>query len=136
MKNEDYVPAGLSTVVPYLTVADAAGLIQFAQHVFGADEVERSVRPDGSIGTAVLKIGNSVIEVSNATATWKPIPAALHIFVPDTDAAYKRAIAAGATSLYEPADMPYGERSGGVADSNGVYWYIATNIGRDNSSSS
>src|SRR5690606_24392068 len=81
---------------------------------------------DGRIQHAALRIQGAVIELSDGNKDWPPIPAALHIYVPDTDAAYAKALEAGATSLFEPADMYYGERSGGVRDAAGNHWYIAT----------
>ena len=75
---------------------------------------------------AELRIGDSVVELSQAVTDQKTTPAALHVYVRDTDAAYQRALAVGATSLYAPTEMDYGERSAGVSDSNGNRWYFAT----------
>lgn len=77
---------------------------------------------------ASARIGDSMIEVSDATQQWRAMASAIHLYVPDTDAAYARALGAGATTLYEPADMFYGERSAGVTDPFGNKWYIATHV--------
>ena len=77
------------------------------------------------VNTGML-IGDSVIEMGEHAGEWKPKPAHIHLFVPDADAVFARALQAGATVLYPIADMPYGERSGGVTDPFGNQWFIAT----------
>ncbi len=114
------------TVTPYLSVPDAEGLITFLIAVFDAEVRRRDTRPDGTLLNAEVRIDDSIIELSQATPEWGATPAALHVYVRDTDAAYRRALDAGATSLYAPAEMDYGERSAGVRDSNGNRWYFAT----------
>ncbi|HEU4324673.1 MAG TPA: VOC family protein [Roseiflexaceae bacterium] len=126
MGHTAYTPPEYRTVTPYLIVARAAELIGFISSVFGGEEIQRNLRPDGSVQHAALRLGDTLIELAEARDAWPPMPAALHIYVPDTDAAYRRALTAGATTLYEPADMDYGERSAGVQDPHGNHWYIAT----------
>ena len=121
-----YIPNGFHSVTPYLTVADAAALMAFLKKAFAAEEILVMRRPDGSIGHAQVRVGDSMIEMAQAAEQWKPMPAALHLYVVDTDSTYKHAIAAGGGSIYEPADMFYGERSAGVVDPAGNHWYIAT----------
>jgi uncharacterized glyoxalase superfamily protein PhnB len=72
-----------------------------------------------------------MIETSDGSEQWTPTPCALHVYVEDPDAAYNRAVAAGATGLYEPTDHEYGERSGAVRDQFGNNWYIASYLGND-----
>jgi uncharacterized glyoxalase superfamily protein PhnB len=122
------IPDGFRTVTPYLIVKGAAGVIDFAKRVFGAMEMFRSEMEDGSIMHATFRVGDSIVEVADASAKWTPRPGSLHVYVADTDATYKRAIEAGGKSLFEPMDMFYGERSGGVEDPAGNHWYIATHI--------
>lgn len=121
-----HIRTGFRTVTPYLTVQGAAGLIDFLVATFGAEEIRRDHRGDGSLMNAELRLVDSIIELGEARAPWPPHPGALHIYVPDTDESYRRALDAGATSIYEPAEMPYGERSAGVRDQAGNVWYIAT----------
>ena len=123
-----HVPAGYRTVTPYLTVLGAHRLIEFLEQVFDAEQMHCETADDGAVVNAALRIGDSTIEVSEARPEWPPTPAALHVFVPDCDQAYGRAMELGATSLHEPADMPYGERSGAVTDPSGNNWYIATHL--------
>jgi len=126
MSRVNPIPKGYHTVTPYLIVTGAGQLIEFLKQAFGAEEIYRSTLPDGRIGHTELRIGDSMIELSEGNEQWKPMPCAIHLYVPDTDAVYRRAIEAGGVSLFEPSDMFYGDRSGGVADPSGNQWYIAT----------
>ena len=120
------IPDGYHTVNPYLMVEGASKLIDFVKKAFEAVEVERMNNPDNSIGHAAVRIGDSVLMMSDARGQWKPMPSAIYLYVNDTDATYKRALQAGATSLMEPADQFYGDRNAGVKDSVGNFWWIAT----------
>ncbi|HEY0512680.1 MAG TPA: VOC family protein [Thermoanaerobaculia bacterium] len=122
------IPEGFHTVTPYLIVEGAARLIEFLRQAFGAEEIYRSPKPDGTLGHCQVRIGDSMVELADGGEQWKPMPAALHLYVPDTDATFARAIQAGATQLFPPADTFYGDRSGGVVDPAGNQWYIATRI--------
>jgi uncharacterized glyoxalase superfamily protein PhnB len=126
MNSNRYTRPGFATVTPYLIVHDAPRLIDFLVQVFGAEELRRDLHQDGSIMNAEVRVGTSLVELAEASDTWPAVPAALHVYVPDTDAVYARALAAGAVSPYEPVDMPYGERSAGVKDAGGNQWFLAT----------
>lgn len=126
MNSNHYTRPGFATVTPYLIVRDAPRLIDFLLHVFDAEELRRDLHPDGSIMNAEVRVGTSIVELAEAGEAWPPFPSALHVYVPDTDVAYARALAAGAVSLYQPADMPYSERSAGVKDPCGNHWFLAT----------
>jgi PhnB protein len=126
MNNTNYTPPGFSTITPYLIVRNAPWLIEFLVEIFGAQELRRDLHTDGSIMNAELRIGASIVELAEARETWPAFPAALHVYLPDTDATYAKALAAGASSLYAPADMPYGERSAGIQDPCGNHWFLAT----------
>ena len=123
---------GFTTVTPYIRVA-GAGLVDFLAQVFGAQETF-SGRGGGGGMHREVRVVDSMIMVGEGEAAGgggvMPIrPMAFHVFVKDVDATFTRALAAGATSLGEPADRPYGERSGIVADPFGNHWYIATPLG-------
>ncbi len=122
------IPDGYHTVTPYLIVKGAAPLIEFLKRAFDAQERLRMPRPDGTIQHAEVRIGDSVIMLAEAGGEWKPMPASIHLYLLDTDAAYQRALQAGATSLRAPADQPYGDRSAGVQDASGTIWWLATHI--------
>jgi uncharacterized glyoxalase superfamily protein PhnB len=124
----DPIPAGHHTVTPYLLVSDAARLIDFLVRAFGAIEVGKHAGPDGRVMHAEVRIGDSLVMLSDAGGEWKPMPCVLHLYVRDTDAFYGKAMEAGATSLREPADQFYGDRSAGVQDPEGNQWWIATHV--------
>ena len=126
MNTIPYKPDGYQSVIPYLHVNGAAKLITFMKDVFDAQEIALYPRPDGSVGHAALRIGDSVIELADAGPEWPAMPCALQVYVPDADAAYQRALKAGASSLIAPADQFYGDRTASVRDSCGNNWYIAT----------
>ena len=122
------VPDGYHTVTPYLVVSDVAGLIDFLEQVFDVKEKEIMRQPDGSIMHAEVRIGDSVIMMGEATDEFAPMPGMLHVYLEDVDDAYRRALAAGATSLREPTDEFYGDRAAGVQDAFGNQWWMATHV--------
>ncbi len=122
------IPDGYHTITPYLTVNDAAKLIDFVKAAFGANVLHAMTNDEGNIRHAEAQIGDSRVMIAQAFDEWKPRPSTLYLYVDDTDETYKRAIAAGAKSLMEPADQFYGDRNGGVEDAFGNWWWIATRI--------
>jgi PhnB protein len=122
------IPDGYPSVIPYLLVEDAQKLLDFVQRVFGAIEGDRTTGPSGEIQHTEFRIRDSVVMLSQARGEWKAAPATLYVYVPDIDATYRRAVEAGATSLSEPADQFYGDRSGGVKDNQGITWWIGSHI--------
>jgi len=111
-------------VTPYITVHKPAELIDFVTEAFGGIEHFRATGSAAGMH-AEVSIGDSVVMIGGAEHI-EPMPTAIHLYVPDVDEAYERALKAGAKSLMPVTDMPYGERSGGVEDVHGNRWYIAT----------
>ncbi|WGR74461.1 VOC family protein [Bradyrhizobium sp. ISRA426] len=123
------VPEGYHTVTPYLVVDGAEKIIRFMKDAFGAQPVfEPMMRPDGKVGHAEFKIGNSVVMISDSSDRAQATSTMLYLYVPNVDAVYQKALKAGGTSLMEPADQFYGDRSGGVTDPAGNRWHIGTHI--------
>ncbi|MFW2387103.1 MAG: VOC family protein [Polyangiales bacterium] len=120
------IPEGFHSVTPYLLVKDGAKLIEFVESAFGAEQVERLEDPDGTVRHAQVKIGDSFVMLG--TPQGEPMPSSLYLYVPDCDAVYAQALAAGATSIMEPADQFYGDRGAGVTDPCGNLWWIGTHI--------
>jgi PhnB protein len=120
---------GFTTVTPYLIVP-RPGLVDFLVRVFGAEETHVTRTPHGGAHREV-RVGDSMLMIGEGgpAADVALKPAAFHIYVPDCDAAYERALAAGAESLGAPADRPYGERAGFAKDEFGNHWYISTAFG-------
>lgn len=122
------VPEGHNNVSPYLLVPHAAQVIAFLKDVLGGKELHRHADSKGVIRHAEVKIGDSVIMISDATPEFPAMPAMVHVYLPDVDAAYRRAIAGGAKSLREPADQFYGDRGAGVVDPGGNHWWLSTHV--------
>ena len=123
-----FVPVGFRSITPTLRVIRATALLEFLEKAFGAKVVEKDMDATSGLSHGTLQIDGSVLECSEARGEWGPCTATLHVYVPDVDAAYERALAAGATSLQEPKDQFYGERNSGVMDGWGNHWYIATHL--------
>ncbi len=127
-KGESYRWEGAPTLQPYLHPLRAEPVINFLKRAFGAEDLGRHATPDGVIHHVTMKIGNAYMEMGEAQGPYQPMPTMFYLYVEDCDALYKRAISAGATSISEPQDHPYGDRSGGVVDPFGNKWYIATHV--------
>ena len=121
-----YIREGFHTITPYILVGGAAKFIEFMKEAFGAEERGRVPMPNGKIMHAEVKVGDSMIELSDGNEQYGPSPVALHYYVDDADATYARAIEAGAISTHAPVDQPYGDREAGVKDPFGNSWFIAT----------
>jgi uncharacterized glyoxalase superfamily protein PhnB len=121
------VPDGYRNVTPYLNVAGAAALLDFLKRAFGAEELLRMPAADGAIQHAEVRIGDSIVMLSDALRD-APMPSTLYLYVADTDATYRRALAAGATPVAEPADAFWGDRFARVRDPSGNVWSIATHM--------
>lgn len=128
MSQESYVPQGFHHVNAYIVATNARAVIDFAKVVFNAEEKLCMKTPDGGVAHAEFRIGDSVVEIADGNETWPASPASLHVYVPNTDETYGKAVAAGAIILAEPADQFYGERSASVQDPTGNYWHIATKV--------
>ena len=122
------IPEGFHTVTPYLLVKEVGPLIDFLVKAFGAKEGRRSALPDGTVTHADVIVGDSHLMMGAARGEWAAMPCMIYLYVPDTDAVYKAAMAAGATSVMAPADQFYGDRNAGVKDPFGNLWWIATHI--------
>ncbi len=119
---------GYTAITPYLTVRRAAELVDFVKHAFGAVEIYRGTGSAGGLH-AEVRIGSSIVMIGGYEGVQEK-PAALHYYVEDTDAVYRQALEAGATSIQPPTDHDYGERGASVRDGFGNSWYIATSKGR------
>lgn len=120
-----HIPTGFAPITPYFLLEDPDAFVAFAKAGLGATERMLHRDDDGRVVHAELDVFGSVIELGQPRAEFPKSRMALHVFVPDPDAAYARALAAGAKSLYEVQGHEYGERSGGVEDAFGNQWYFA-----------
>ena len=116
---------GHQTVMPYLILKNAGAFIEFAKKVFSMELQSLTNRSEGVIMHAELCTQGSTVMVADATEKFKPITAGMFIYVEDTDATYKNALANGAESVMPPSDQNYG-RAAGILDSWGNVWWLTS----------
>ncbi|QNM97922.1 VOC family protein [Chitinimonas koreensis] len=130
------IPDGYHTVTPYITVHDGQAALDFYQRAFGATVLLAMPDKDGKIAHAELRIGDSLIMLSDEFPVWKAVSpktlggrsSSLMLYVPDVDATVAQAVEAGATLIRPVADQFYGDRSGAVDDPFGHNWHISTHV--------
>lgn len=124
------IPEGYHSVTPYLVVDDPERLLDFVKQALGAEEMFRMDGPDGKIGHAEVRIGDSMVMLGGASgsAGGQAMPATLYLYVDDTDATYRLGVESGGTSVEDPADQFYGDRRAAVRDPVGNIWFLATKV--------
>jgi PhnB protein len=132
------IPDGYSSVVPYISVKGASDAIAFYKKAFGAEERVRMAMPDGKVGHAEIKIGDSIVmlademdhpdAVAKSPRTLGGVTSGLCLYLVDCDAVFNRAVAAGAKVRRPLTNQFYGDRSGTVEDPFGQVWTIATHV--------
>jgi PhnB protein len=128
------IPEGHRTVAPYLALKNGVKALEFYKKAFGASERYKLVLPDGRLGHAEITIGDSIIMLSDefpeyggkSPDTLGGSPVSIHLYVPDVDAVFKRALNAGAHEKKPVMDQFYGDRSGQLEDPFGHLWWVAT----------
>ena len=128
------VPTGHHTVTPYLSVKNGTKALEFYKQAFGAVELYKMIVPDGRLGHAEIRIGDSVVMLADefpeyggkTPQTLGGTPVSMYLYVEDVDAFFKRAVAAGAKERKAVADQFYGDRSGQLEDPFGHMWWVAT----------
>jgi len=128
MGTVNYIPEGFQAVTPYFVVPDGPAFMNFLARAFGAEQISVHKTPDGAIMHAEMRLGGAIIELGQANSQWAAMRLNTHVYVPDTDATYQRALDAGAKSLRPPKDEFYGDRTAGIEDPAGNFWWIATHI--------
>jgi PhnB protein len=124
-----YIRAGYHAITPAFSVEGAQEFIDFVSHVFNAKTRKRMDGPGGKVMHAELEIGDSVIMVGDAQPPQCPAKSnSVYVYVEDVDAAYQRALKQGASSVQEPENAFYGDRSSAVRDPFGNSWGIATHV--------
>ncbi len=122
-----YKPDAYNTASPYLIVDDADATIAFLKQVFDAVELRRIPDDRGKLRHAEVRIDDTVIMLADAVQPdWPSIPANVHVYVPDVNATYRRALDAGAIAVQEPVTKDDADKRGGVKDVGGTTWWIAT----------
>jgi uncharacterized glyoxalase superfamily protein PhnB len=124
-----YKPEEYTSVSPYLVVDGAESTITFLTEVFGARELRRFPAGDGRIMHAEVRIDDTVVMLADSTDGWPAVAAHVHVYVPDVDATYRRALDAGATDVQAPVQKDDEDKRGGVKDAGGTTWWISTRVG-------
>lgn len=122
------IPAGYTTVTPWIVTPDTAALIAFARRAFDAEEIACLRGPDGKVHHAELRIGDAIVMAFDSAPGWPPTPALLRLYVEDGDATHRRAVAAGAVSVTEMTELFFGARVGRVRDPLGNLWWIQEHL--------
>ena len=124
----EHKPQGYTSVSPYLIVDGAARTIEFLKATFGAVELRRFPHEDGRLMHAEVRIDDTVVMLADPAPDWPPMKAHVHVYVPDVDGTYQRALGAGASSVQEPIKKQDEDKRGGVRDPGGTTWWIATKV--------
>jgi PhnB protein len=130
------IPEGFRSITPHLVCEGAAAALDFYAKAFNAVEISRMPGPDGKLMNAQLRIGDSMLMLNDAFPEYgapgplalKGTPVVVHLYVPDVDAAFAQAVAAGATPMMPPADQFWGDRYAMLQDPFGHRWSIATHL--------
>lgn len=138
MSKVPHIPKGYNAITPYLIIRGAAKAIEYYKKVFGATEIMRMPGPNGTVGHAELKIGDSNIMLADenpsmgqghaSAATIGASPVSIYLYIPDVDKVFDRAVAEGAKVLKPVQDQFYGDRSGFLQDPFGHLWGLATHV--------
>jgi len=123
-----HLPEGFNTVTPYFFVKDAEHFVSFLVKGLGGTEIVRSLRPDGNIANVQVRIGTSTIMASEAGRQYGPMPTSCYLYVDNADEAMATALAAGGRLEMAVADMPYGDRQGGIRDAHDNIWWISQRL--------
>ena len=115
-------------MTPWIISSDTSRLIEFVREAFGASELARIPGPDGGIGHAEVRIGDSVVMMFDAREGWPQTPVFLRVYVADADATQQRALAAGATEVTAVTGLFFGDRVGRVRDPLGNLWWIQAHV--------
>lgn len=121
-------PDGYTSVAPWVVTDDTGAFLDFVTEVFAAEEVGRVVTEDGSIGHGETRVGDTVVLAFDRHPEWPVMHSLLRVFVPDADATFARAVAAGAHVVTAPSDSAFGQRGGRIKDPFGNIWWVMTHV--------
>ena len=123
-----FVPEGYTTLFPYLVVDEALAYLDFLRDGLGGVEIGRTIAPDGRLANARVRFGTTTIMVSGATPSHPARRTSLYLYVAEAEAAMARALAAGGRQVMAVADMPYGDRQGGIEDPSSTVWWLSQRL--------
>lgn len=123
-----YKPSGYTSAAPYLIVNGARDTIDFLRSVVGAEPLRIHQRPDGKIAHGEVRLDDTVVMLADAMAGWPAVASHVHLYVPDVEATFAAALAAGTTSVQPPVESGDGDRRGGFRDAGGTTWWVSTQV--------
>lgn len=127
--SDNWKPQGYSAVSVYLVADSAQCVIDFLKKAFNATALRRFDTPDGKVMHAEVRIGDTVVMIADSAGSYPPFPVWLHVYVPDVDATYKTALAAGAVPVQEPLRKEGDtDKRGAFKDQAGNTWWVATQV--------
>jgi PhnB protein len=115
-------------VTPWIVSRDTARLMDYLKAAFDGKELARVMNPDGTIGHAEMRIGDSIVMLFDAGKNWPPTPSFLRLYVEDADAVHARALEAGGTSVTEVTELFFGDRVGRIRDPADNIWWIQAHV--------
>ena len=125
---KSYKPEGYASVSAYIMVDGAQKLIDFLAATFDAEVTRRFDNPDGTIMHGEVQIDDTIVMLADGGEGYPAFPIWLHVYVPDVDATYQKALAAGGVSVQEPEKKDDPDRRAGVKDPTGNTWWLATQV--------
>ena len=123
-----FKPDGYNSASPYLVVSDAAATTRFLEEVLNAQLIRSFPDEQGRVMHSEVRIDDTVIMIADSAPSWPPVPSHVHVYVPDVDATYRKALKAGAESVQEPVQKQDEDKRGGVKDVGGTTWWISTKV--------
>ncbi len=123
-----FKPTGYNSASPYLVVSNAVSTIRFLEEVFGGELLRSFPDDQGRLMHSEVRIDDTVIMIADSAPSWPAVAAHVHVYVQDVDAAYAKALAAGAESVQVPVQKDDEDKRGGIKDSGGTTWWIATKL--------
>ncbi|MFE5341215.1 VOC family protein [Isoptericola sp. NPDC056578] len=121
-------PDGYTTVAPWVVTDDTGAFLDFVTEVFDGEEIARVATEDGSIGHGETRVGDTVLLGFDRRPEWPAMPSLLRVFVPDADATFAKAVAAGAQVVTDLSDSAFGQRGGRVKDPFGNVWWVVSHV--------
>ncbi|ORM34358.1 VOC family protein [Williamsia sp. 1135] len=122
------VPAGYTSVAPWMVTDDTGALLDFVTTAFGGVELARVATADGTIGHAEIRVGDTVLLAFDRRPDWPTMPSLLRVFVPDAEVAVANAVAGGATVITPLSDSAWGDRGGRVRNPFGNIWWVVSRV--------
>ncbi|MEV0893694.1 VOC family protein [Promicromonospora sp. NPDC050262] len=121
-------PAGYTSVAPWVVTDDTGAFLDFVTQAFDGEELARVATEDGLIGHGEIRVGDTVVLAFDRRPEWPVMPSLLRVFVPDADAAFDRAVTAGAAVVTALDDNAFGQRGGRVRDPFGNIWWVVSHV--------